>query len=58
MHKETPFLERFLPFFYIGTLTQRIPPFSVENINGTVYGAAVVETNLLSISITLRYINI
>ena len=58
MHKGTLFLERFLPFSYIGTHTQRTPPFSVENTNATVYDAAVAEVTLLSISITLRYINI
>ena len=58
MHKETPFLELFLPFFYIGMLTRRIPPFSVENTSATVYDAAAAETNPLSINITLRYINI
>ena len=52
------FLELFLPFFYIGMLTQRTRPFSVENTNATVYDAAVAETNLLSINNTLRYINI
>ena len=58
MHKETHFLVPFLPFFYIGTLTQKTPPFSVENTNVTVYDAAVVGKNFLFINITLRYINI
>lgn len=52
------FFGALLPFFYIGTLTQRTPPFSVVNINETVYDAAIVETNLLSRNITLGYINI
>ena len=42
----------------IGTLTRKTPLFSVANTNVTVYGAAVMETNLLSISITFKYINI
>lgn len=33
-------------------------PFSAANTNVTVYDAAVVGTNLLSINITFKYINI
>ena len=41
----------------IPKITQRTPRFTVENINGTVYSAAVVERNLLSRSITLNTTN-
>lgn len=43
---------------YRNAYTEDTPFFSAANTNVTVYGAAAVETNLLSISTTFNYINI
>lgn len=58
MHRGTHFFAPFLPFSYIGMLTQRTPLSSVANTSVAVHDAAIVEMNLLSINITLKYINI